>query len=118
MKVLTARQMREVDRISIEKLGIPGLELMENAGRNVLRVIERKFPALDKERVVVLCGKGNNGGDGFVVARLLRERMPQNPPCVILLAAPETLVGDALENYQRLLGAGCKPLIEIGRAHV
>jgi ADP-dependent NAD(P)H-hydrate dehydratase / NAD(P)H-hydrate epimerase len=101
MKILTARQMREVDRISIEQLGIPSLTLMENAGQNVFRVMERKFPSLDRERVAVLCGKGNNGGDGFVVARLIRERTPHNPPCVILLAAPEALQGDALANYRR-----------------
>ena len=108
MKILTARQMREVDRISIEQLGIPSLMLMENAGRNVFRVIELKFPVLERERVVVLCGKGNNGGDGFVVARLLQERAPQNPPRVILLAAPEALHGDALANYRRFVETGGK----------
>src|SRR5262249_38198477 len=111
MKILTARQMREVDRITIERLGIPGLTLMENAGSNVFRVIEQKFPALERERTVVLCGKGNNGGDGFVVARLPREKLPRNPPRVILLAAPDTLKDDALANYQRFLGCGGEPAI-------
>ena len=73
MKILTAAQMREIDRISIEKLGIPGMVLMENAGRNLLRLLEEKFSNLKRERVAVLCGKGNNGGDGFVIARHLNS---------------------------------------------
>src|SRR5262245_60989236 len=106
MKILTAAQMREVDRISIEKLGIPGLTLMENAGANVFRVLEEKFPALNKERIAVLCGKGNNGGDGFVVARHLHQRMPENPPRVVLLASHDSLKGDAREVYASLAQTG------------
>lgn len=109
MKILTALQMREVDRITIEKLGLPGLVLMENAGRNVHRVIEEKFPALDKQRIVILCGKGNNGGDGFVVARQLQVRGIH--PRVILLAAPESLQGDARQTYEMLRQTGCEPLV-------
>ena len=73
-KILTAKQMREIDRLSTEKLGIPGLVLMENAGRNVFHLMEEKFPHLEQERITILCGKGNNGGDGFVVARQLLMR--------------------------------------------
>lgn len=109
MKILTARQMREVDRITIEKLGVPGLVLMENAGRNVHRVIEEKFPGLDKGRIVVLCGKGNNGGDGFVIARHLQARGIH--PRVILLAAPESLQRDARQTYEMLRQTGCEPLM-------
>ncbi len=111
MKILTARQMLEVDRITIEQLGVASLTLMENAGQSVFRVIEEKFPALERERVVVLCGKGNNGGDGFVVSRLLQDKMPQNPPRVILLASPDALKGDSRANYERLLETGCEPVI-------
>ena len=109
MKILTARQMREVDRITIEKLGIPGLLLMENAGRNVFRVIEEKFPALGQERIAILCGKGNNGGDGFVVARHLRMRGIS--PRVILLAPDDALKGDARTNYEMLRQFGYEPAV-------
>ena len=107
MKILTAAQMREIDRISIEKLGIPGMVLMENAGRNLLRLLEEKFPNLKRERVAVLCGKGNNGGDGFVIARHLNMR--GHHPCVFLLAAPQSLKGDARTNYEILLQSGLRP---------
>ena len=70
MKVLTAAQMREVDRRTIA-MGIPGAVLMENAGRSVAEFLEERFPPLDDQRILVFCGKGNNGGDGMVVARLL-----------------------------------------------
>ena len=74
MRILTARQMREADRRTIEELGVPSLVLMENAGREVASAVERAFPDLVGRRVAILCGRGNNGGDGFVVARLLHQR--------------------------------------------
>ncbi len=107
MKILTAAQMRKIDRISIEKLGIPGMVLMENAGRNLLRLLEEKFPNLKRERVAVLCGKGNNGGDGFVIARHLKMR--GHHPSVFLLADPQSLKGDARSNYEILLQSGLRP---------
>ena len=73
MKILTAAEMREVDRLTIER-GIPGLILMENAGSRVVDFLRETFAPLSKQRVVVVCGKGNNGGDGFVVARQLFTR--------------------------------------------
>ncbi|HLH40036.1 MAG TPA: NAD(P)H-hydrate dehydratase [Bryobacteraceae bacterium] len=76
MKVFTAQQMREADRITIER-GTPGEVLMENAGRRVAEAIERHFSPLRAQRVLVVCGKGNNGGDGRVVARLLRGRVAE-----------------------------------------
>ena len=109
MKVLTAQQMREVDRISTEKLGIPSLLLMENAGRNVFHLLQGKFPQLERERIAVLCGKGNNGGDGLVVARHLY--MNGHEPRVVLLADPESMKGDARINYDILAASGRKPLI-------
>ena len=63
--------MREVDRRAIEELGIPSLELMENAGRGVARRLLADYPGLVGSAPVILCGKGNNGGDGFVAARHL-----------------------------------------------
>ena len=68
MKILTAEQMREADRRTIEA-GIPGIVLMENAGCRVVEFLEKTFAPLERQRVVVVCGKGNNGGDGLVIAR-------------------------------------------------
>jgi hydroxyethylthiazole kinase-like uncharacterized protein yjeF len=73
MKLLTAGQMREVDRRTIE-LGIPGAILMENAGHRVVEFLTARWPVLSRQRIVILCGKGNNGGDGFVIARQLFTR--------------------------------------------
>ncbi len=73
MKVVTAAQMREVDRATIEG-GTPEAQLMERAGRRVAAIVKREFHPLKKQRVVVFCGKGKNGGDGRVVARLLAKR--------------------------------------------
>ena len=70
MKILTAAEMREVDRRTIEA-GIPGIVLMENAGHRVVEFLAERFAPLGEQRIVVLCGKGNNGGDGLVVARQL-----------------------------------------------
>ena len=79
MRILTAAQMREADRFTIEDIGIPSLVLMENAGRQVVAAMEAAYePRLDG-RVAVLCGRGNNGGDGFVAARLLSLRPGLKP---------------------------------------
>src|SRR5207249_7506063 len=78
MKALTAAEMREVDRLTTERYGIPSLQLMEAAGTSVCRVIRdyRASRHLDRtRRIVVLCGKGNNGGDGFVSARHLQKEV-------------------------------------------
>jgi ADP-dependent NAD(P)H-hydrate dehydratase / NAD(P)H-hydrate epimerase len=74
VKVLTAQQMRDADRLTIER-GTPGPVLMERAGERVVETIKREFSPLKKQRVVIFCGKGNNGGDGLVVARLLEGRV-------------------------------------------
>jgi NAD(P)H-hydrate epimerase len=74
MRILTAEQMREADRRTIEDIGIPSLVLMENAGRQVVAAMETFFPELGEQRVAIISGKGNNGGDGFVVARTLQQR--------------------------------------------
>ena len=103
MKVLTAAEMREVDRLTTEA-GIPGIVLMENAGNRVVEFLEKRFAPLREQRIVVLCGKGNNGGDGLVVARQLWTRYGLG--CSILLADPEELKGDAAANYRMLLASG------------
>jgi hydroxyethylthiazole kinase-like uncharacterized protein yjeF len=87
--VLTATQMREADRRTIEEIGLPGAVLMENAGAAVARTARERFP--EARRILILCGKGNNGGDGFVAARYLRGRHPE----VLLIGTREQMQGDA-----------------------
>ena len=87
--VLTAAEMRDADRRTIEEIGLPGAVLMENAGAALAREIRARFPGA--RRPVVLCGKGNNGGDGFVVARHLRDL----EPAVFLLGPRAEVRGDA-----------------------
>jgi hydroxyethylthiazole kinase-like uncharacterized protein yjeF len=105
MRVLTAAQMREADRITSEELGIPSLVLMENAGRQVVAAIEAMFPNLAVRRVAVLAGRGNNGGDGFVIARTLLERVIEVP--VFVIGPLADVRGDARHNLEVLgrLGA-------------
>ena len=74
MRILNASQMREADRQTIEEVGIASLVLMENAGRQVVSAIESAYQDGLSGRVAILCGRGNNGGDGFVVARTLAQR--------------------------------------------
>ena len=99
MKILTAEEMRQVDRLTTERYGIPSLTLMENAGTGVARFIAQRWPDFAQRRIVVFCGKGNNGGDGFVTARHLRDLGAK--PLVYLLAAPEEMRGDAATNCKR-----------------
>src|SRR5947209_20399444 len=74
MRVLNSAQMREADRRTIEEIGISSLVLMENAGRQVVAAMEAMYTDLSDREVAVLCGRGNNGGDGLVVARTLLQR--------------------------------------------
>jgi len=106
MKVLTAEQMRKVDQVTMER-GIPGLVLMENAGHRVVEVMAEEFRPLSAHRIVVFCGKGNNGGDGFVVARQLFTRIRPKALWVVLAGDPAELKGDAAANYQMLRACGC-----------
>ncbi len=106
MKVLTAAQMREVDRRTIA-MGIPAAVLMENAGRRVVEFLAQRFAPIDGQRILIFCGKGNNGGDGMVVSRLLyTEHRPQSVQ-VVLVGSPEQMKGEAAENYRKLVGCGC-----------
>lgn len=93
MKILTSSQMKEIDRKAIEEIGIIGPILMENAGLQIFRAMRERFPDIHKERIALLCGKGNNGGDGLVVARHLFNIGCQ--PHVFLLARKEEVGGDA-----------------------
>lgn len=102
-KPLTRKQMRELDRKAIEEYKIPGIILMENAGRNVAEEVIKMIDSPQKTRVAILCGKGNNGGDGFVAARHLYNR--HVPVDVFLIAKISDILkdGDAGTNLQILL---------------
>ena len=112
MKILTSSEMQRIDRLTTERFGVPSLTLMENAGRSVVEFLAARLAPLAGQRIVILCGKGNNGGDGLVVARLLREQGIK--PRVLLFSEPTGLRGDAAENYSRLLASGP---VEIVRDH-
>ncbi|HET6427166.1 MAG TPA: NAD(P)H-hydrate epimerase, partial [Phycisphaerae bacterium] len=94
---LSRRQVREADRRAIDEWGVPGVVLMENAGRGAADVIEEFLGAAAGQSVAIVAGRGNNGGDGFVIARHLAIRGAR--PEVFLVADPESLSGDAAVNY-------------------
>ncbi|HOX44798.1 MAG TPA: NAD(P)H-hydrate dehydratase [Myxococcota bacterium] len=96
--VLSAAEMRAIDARTIEEIGLPGPVLMELAGRACAEEVEALLPARGPARVAVVCGRGNNGGDGLVAARHLRHAGREVD--VFLLARPEDLGGDALLNLQ------------------
>jgi len=98
MKITTAAEMREIDRGTTEKFGVPSLTLMENAGSAVARFVIAKYPK--KHRFTIICGKGNNGGDGFVAARKLGHEGKR--VVVILLCDPAELKGDAAEMFRQM----------------
>lgn len=102
-----AERMRAIDRWAIEERGVPSLDLMERAGAGVTRTVERIAP---DGPVVVVCGAGNNGGDGFVVARLLRDAGRE--VTVVLAGAREKLTRDARVNLERLESPGRKERVE------
>ena len=100
MKLVTAEQMRGVDRETIDNRGIPGPELMENAGRGIAEGIRDDILIEPQnKRLVIFCGKGNNGGDGFVVGRYLHE---YGTDITIYFPDPvDKLSDDARLNYER-----------------
>src|SRR5437868_13279848 len=104
--------MREVDRRTSE-LGIPSIILMENAGQRVVEVLLREYTPLDQQRIVVMCGKGNNGGDGLVVARQLHTRIRPRSLDVVLAGDPSDMRGDAAENFRMLQAVGCAVALDI-----
>ncbi len=106
MRIVTGEQMREIDRITIEELDIPGLRLMEEAGK---AVVEKTIQTYSPWNVAVLTGKGNNAGDGFVAARHLYRRGIR--VVLYLLAGEDELSGDALTNYKELPEAVQKVLV-------
>jgi len=104
--LVTAEQMQGFDRAAIKRLAIPGLLLMENAGRAFVDLLQERCGPLNGRTVHVVCGKGNNGGDGFVIARHLVSRGAVVR--VLLLAKPSEVKGDAavnLESVRRIAAA-------------
>jgi ADP-dependent NAD(P)H-hydrate dehydratase / NAD(P)H-hydrate epimerase len=110
MRILNASQMRDADRRTIDEIGVPSIVLMENAGRQVVAAIEMHFADLELERVAVLCGRGNNGGDGFVVARTLHQRGVEAP--VFVIGEIDGIKGDARTNLE-ILGQLGMSVVEI-----
>jgi ADP-dependent NAD(P)H-hydrate dehydratase / NAD(P)H-hydrate epimerase len=104
MEILTAAEMRRVDERATSAYGIPSLTLMEAAGRGVAEALVREIPGLAGRRVIVLCGKGNNGGDGLVAARHLRELGVRSR--VLVLSGAAELANDAALNFARALESG------------
>ena len=113
-ELLTAAQMKAVEQAAIDSGQVTGLELMERAGRGVVEAVFEEWPELAKtsHRAVVLCGPGNNGGDGFVVARLLKDWGWEVE--VFLYGDADKLPPDARVNFERL-GGGVLPLTDYAR---
>ncbi len=108
MKILTAEQMREIDRLTVERCGIPYATLMETAGSRVVEAIIENFGSVQGKYVVVYCGKGNNGGDGAVVARLLADKGAARVH-LFLLGSIDDTKGEARANLEivcKLSGEG------------
>ena len=113
MRILNTQQMREADRQTIDEVGIPSVVLMENAGRQAVAAMEAAFDDLPSSKVGVLCRRGNNGGDGFVVARTLAQRGIES--IVFLLGSVAEVRGDARTNLE-ILGRIGVPVVEIANA--
>ena len=103
MKIVTAQQMKELDRRTIQEAGVPGTTLMERAGEGVVAALEGTWDSTSGKIITIFCGKGNNGGDGFVIARLLKRKRAKVTVC--LLASPRDLRGEAKIMYQRFVKA-------------
>ncbi len=107
--ILSCAEVREREGRAIQALGMPSLLLMENAGRNIAELLVSLGIS---GKVVICCGKGNNGGDGLVIARHLDNG--QIPVQVLLFAHPEELTADAAINYRILAGSGVKVDVHAG----
>ena len=110
MKILNSKQMNEVDRLTSEQFHLPSLLLMENAGLGLYHVLREYFSDLENMQIAIVCGKGNNGGDGMVLARQLTQR--NQSPLVYLLSQAGNLSGDAQINLDAHLKLGAK-VIEV-----
>jgi ADP-dependent NAD(P)H-hydrate dehydratase / NAD(P)H-hydrate epimerase len=114
MYLVSAKEMQTMDAMTIEKFGLPGRVLMENAGRGATKIfLNEIYPHHSHARVAVMAGRGNNGGDGFVMARYLAQK--EIPICVYLLANRDRVEGDAAANLCLLdpLGIPVKEILNI-----
>lgn len=114
MKVVTVAQMRNIEQLAIEEYGIPGIVLMENAGVEVVKQIENVLGSLHNKRISVFAGTGNNGGDGYVVARHLYNQGAKVK--VFLIGSRASVVGDALTNLQVITYMGID-VLEVTNSH-
>jgi len=110
MRILNAEQMREADRRTIQEIGLASLVLMENAGRQLVAAIESLYPDLPDRRIAIVCGKGNNGGDGFVAARTLHQR--GFDVSVFVIGPISEIKGDARTNLT-ILGNIGQTVVEV-----
>jgi NAD(P)H-hydrate epimerase len=99
MKITSTEEMRAIDRATSERFGMPSLVLMENAGSAVAAFAMHEY--VDAQHFVIVCGKGNNGGDGFVAARKLKEAGREVG--VVLLARADEVRGDAAVMFERMV---------------
>lgn len=99
MYLVTAEQMRQADRKTIDELGIPEMVLMENAGKAVVEFLQENFTELPQKNITIVVGAGNNGGDGLVVARYLHQ---MGVPVKVFIAADKGLSPSAQRNYDIL----------------
>lgn len=114
MKIVTAAQMQALDRRAIQEAQIPSLTLMENAGAGLVASMEQVFGSLAGRTVTILCGKGNNGGDGFVVARLLKRKRARTR--VLLMSQPSSMTGDAKTMFRRFVKVAGAAAVQAYRA--
>lgn len=106
MKILSAAEMREVDRLTTERFGVPSLLLMENAAARTVEATGKKFGDVADKRALIICGRGNNGGDGAAIARLLHNKGAEID--VLLLGRVEDTKGDARTNFEAALDIAAK----------
>ena len=114
-KVATSKEMRQIDTLATNSYGIEGLELMENAGTGIVKALQRRFYDFLSKQVLIFCGKGNNGGDGLVVARLLFNM--EIHVTIFLLETRVNLKGDAAINAELAFSLGID-IIELGEANL
>ena len=100
MQLLSSRQSRELDKIAASKFKIPGKTLMGNAGNQIAKTVLKYYSDAEKYRILIICGKGNNGGDGFAAALSLKEFNPQ----VFIIYPQDTLAVDSNHYYQECIG--------------
>ena len=114
-KVATAKEMKQIDTLATNSYGIEGLKLMENAGTGIVKALQRRFYDFSSKQVLIFCGKGNNGGDGLVVARLLFNM--KISVTIFLLERRVNLKGDAAINAELAFNLGID-IIELGEANL